>query len=90
MHTQVMNVLLGWGHHFTMYTILNHYIVHLKYTQFFFCLFAISWATLMAFGGSQARGQIRAVGTGLRHSHSNSGSKPHLQPTPQVIAMPDP
>ena len=33
---------------------------------FFFCLFAISWAAPAAHGGSQARGRIRAVATGLR------------------------
>ena len=31
-----------------------------------------------AYGGSQARGLIRAVAAGLRHSHSNSGSEPCL------------
>ena len=50
----------------------------------------ISWATPMAYGGSQARGPIGAVATGLHQSHSNTGSKLHLQPTPQLIAMPDP
>ena len=55
---------------------------------FFFCLFAISWATLMAYGGSQARGgPIGAVATSLHHSHSNTGSEPRLQPTPQLMAM---
>ena len=44
----------------------------------------------MAYVGSQARGQIRAIAAGLRHSHSNEGSKPHLQPAPQLMAMPDP
>ena len=43
-----------------------------------------------AYGGSQARGLIRAIATGLHHSHSNSGSKPCLQPTPQLRATPDP
>ena len=57
---------------------------------FFFCLFAISWATPAAYGGSQARGWIGAVATGLRQSHSNAGSEPRLQPTPQLTAMPDP
>ena len=52
---------------------------------FFFCYFR---ASPMAYGGSQARGQIRAVAAGLRHSHSNS--KPYLQPSPQLTAMPDP
>ena len=40
--------------------------------------------------GSQARGPIRAVANGLRQSHSNAGSKPCLQPTPQLRATPDP
>ena len=52
-------------------------------------LFAISWATPTAYAGSQARGLIRAVASGLRQSHSNTGSQPHLQPTPQLTAMPD-
>ena len=30
-----------------------------------------------AYGGSQARGQIRAVAAGLCHSHSNTRSEPH-------------
>ena len=34
---------------------------------FFFCLFAISWATSTAYGGSQARGRIRAVASSLCH-----------------------
>jgi len=57
---------------------------------FFFGLFAISWAAPTAYGGSQARGPIGAIATGLRQSHSNSGSEPRLQPTPQLTAMPDP
>ena len=56
---------------------------------FFFSLFAISWATAAAYGGSQARGPIGAVATSLRQSHSNAGSEPRLQPTPQLTAMPD-
>ena len=51
---------------------------------FNFCLFAISWATPTAYGGSQARGQIRVVAAGLCQSHSNSRPKPRLQPTPQL------
>ena len=56
---------------------------------FVFCLFAISWAALMAYGGSQARGRIGAIADGLRQSHSNEGSEPRLQLTPQLTAMPD-
>ena len=50
---------------------------------------AISWAAPAAYGGSQARGRIGAVATGLRQSHSNAGSEPRLQPTPQLMATPD-
>ena len=54
---------------------------------FFFCLFRAAPAT---YGGSQARSQIGAATTGLCQIHSNLGSEPHLQPTPQLTAMPDP
>ena len=37
----------------------------------------------------QARGRIGAVATSLCQSHSNARSEPHLQPTPQLMAMPD-
>ena len=51
---------------------------------------AISWAAPTAYGGSQARGPIGAVATGLHQSHSNSGSEPRLRPIPQLTATPDP
>ena len=47
-------------------------------------------AATTACGDFQARGQIRAVAAGLHHGQSYSGSKPHLQPTPQLRAMPYP
>ena len=49
----------------------------LKYSKhlFFFGLFK---AALVAYGDFQARGPVRATAAGLRHSHSNVGSKPHL------------
>ena len=50
---------------------------------------AISWAAPTAYGGSQARGLIGAVATGLCQRHSNVGSVPRLQPTPQLTAMLD-
>ena len=43
----------------------------------------------VAYGGSQARGLMRAVDTGLHQSHSNMGSDPRLQPTPQLTATPE-
>ena len=43
---------------------------------FVFCfLFRV---TPVAYGSSQAGGQIGAMAAGLHHSHSSSGSKPHL------------
>ena len=47
-------------------------------------------STPVAYEGSQARSLIRAVAAGLHHSHSNAGSKLHLQPTPQPMATLDP
>ena len=44
----------------------------------------------MAYGNSQARGQIGAEADALNHSHSNVGSELCLRPTPQHKAMPDP
>ena len=54
---------------------------------FFFCLFR---AAPTAYGGSQVRGPIGAVAGYLHHNQSNAGSKPHLQPTPQLTATPGP
>ena len=63
----------------------------LNQSQFFFFLsFCHFRAAPAAYGDSQARGLTRAVGAGLRQSHSNAESKPRLQPTPQFTAMPDP
>ena len=47
-------------------------------------------ATGVAHGCSQARSRIRAAAISLHHSHSKTGSKPCLQPTPQLMATPDP
>ena len=55
---------------------------------FCFCLFVISWAAPAAYGGSQARGLIKAVAASLCQSHSNAGSEPRLQPTPQATLDP--
>ena len=55
----------------------------------FFVFLLLRWAAPTAYGGSQARGRIGAVAAGLPQSHSNAGSEPGLQPTPQLMAMPD-
>ena len=59
---------------------------HIPKKQFFF-LFR---ATLVAYGNYLARGLIRAIAAGLRHSHRNVGSKLHRRPTPQINVMPVP
>ena len=59
-----------------------------KYSLFFFFFFDLFRATPVAYGGSQARGLIGATAAG--RCHSNTGSKPHLQPIPQLMATLDP
>ena len=61
--------------------------LHFLFVCLFVCLFM---AAPTAHGGSQARGPIGTIATGLHQSHSNMGSKPHLQPTPQLTATLDP
>ena len=57
-------------------------------SSFFFLIYFR--ATPAAYGGSQARGQTGAVASGLHQGHSNAGSEPSLQPTPQLKATADP
>ena len=47
-------------------------------------------AAAAAHGSSQANGEAGAAAAHLHPSHSNVGSEPHLRPTPQLMAMPDP
>ena len=58
-----------------------------KYVSFFFLGLYPA-----AFGSSHARGPIGAAAAGHSHSHGTGtmGSKLHLQPIPQLLAMPDP
>lgn len=52
-----------------------------------FCFVSLLFrAAPKAYGSFQARGPIGATTAGLYHSHSNDGSTPHLQPTPQLMA----
>ena len=55
---------------------------------FYFLIFFRAAPT--AYGGSLARGPIRATAARLHHSYSNIGSEPCLQTTQQVMATPDP
>ena len=56
----------------------------------FIHLFLLFRALLVAYGGSWARGLIGVAAASLHHSHCNTGSEPHLRPTPQLKATPDP
>ena len=67
--------------------LLGIYLKEMK-SPFFFWLFFR--AAPLACGGSQARGLIGAAAAGLCHCHSNARSEPHLRPTPQLTATPDP
>ena len=60
---------------------------YIQYTFFSYFLFSTAF---IAYGSTQARGQIRAAAAGLYHNHSNVGSKPRLRPIPQLMLMPDP
>ena len=70
------------------------FLVCLFFYLFIFCLFvcfAFSRAAPVAHEGCQASGLTGAVAAGLLQSHhSNMGSEPRLQPTPQLMATPDP
>ena len=79
------------------YSSLCYTVGYLFYIQCiclgFFLLLFVCWlfrAAPKAYRSSQARGLIAATAAGLCHSHSNLGSEPHLGPTPQLMAMPDP
>ena len=71
---------------FTMCQALNK----LLYMNYIVCFFFSFWATLTTRGSSQDRDLIRAAAANLCHGYSNAGSKLHLQPTPQIMATPDP
>ena len=45
---------------------------------YFIYFFVFSKAAPAAYGGFQARDRIRAIPTGLHHSHSHAGSEPPL------------
>ena len=64
----------------------QRYIVNFFFLFLSFCLFRVAPE---AYGSSQARSLIAAIAAGLCQSHSNTGSKPRLQPTPELTAMPD-
>ena len=53
-------------------------------------MFFLFRATSKAFGSAQARDWMGAAAAGLRHGHSNEGSRPHLWPMKGLVAILDP
>ena len=81
----------GFFFNFLEYVCVCMYVcVYFFFIFLFFYFFGLFGAAPLAHGGSQARGPIRAESASLHHSHSNAGSKPHLRPAPQLMAVPDP
>ena len=65
-------------------------ILYFDFSIIFFFVFYVFRAAPKTYGGSQAGGPIGAVADSLCHNHSNRESELRLQPTPQLIAPPDP
>ena len=63
---------------------INVLTITLSWRFFFFVVAPV------AYGSSLASGWNGAAAAGLHHSHNNTGSKLHLRPAPQLVAMPDP
>ena len=65
------------------------FLSFLFFFSFLFFLFLFR-ATPVAYASSRARSLIGVAAIRLHHSHNHVRSKPHLQPTPQLTATPDP
>ena len=79
------SVCLSLSHSQKHILLCNRWILCFIFSVSFFFVLR---AALAAHGRSQARDPIRAAAASLHHSHSNSGPKPHLRPTPQLTATP--
>ena len=70
---------LRWGPGNTLSTFTSASMQWVVFVFFFFLgLFCLFRTAPTAHGGSQARGLIRAIATGLHHSHSNVRSELRL------------
>ena len=80
-----LNRFVAVSHHgFNLISLIPNHSDHLF---LFICCYCCCCCSIWKF---QARGQIGAAAAGHSHSQSNTGSKLHLQPTPQLTATPDP
>ena len=73
-----------------LWVLISCFILFCFILFYFIFVFGLFRAVVTAYGGSQARDGTGAGAAGLHHGHSNARSKPHLCPTPQLTAMPDP
>ena len=78
---------IRWFYRLILPNIQRTYTHHSFFFFFFFCLFR---TTPMAYGGFHTSHLIGASTASLHHSHSNARSKPHVQPTPQLMAVANP
>ena len=67
---------------------IHKFVISISFSFLFFVLFFRD--APVAYGGSQARGQIGAAAVALHHSHRNTRAELHLPPRPQLRAMLDP
>ena len=65
-------------------------IIMIEFNLFIYLFFGLFRAVSEAYESSKGRGQNGAVAAGYSHIHSNARSEPHVQPTLQLMAMPDP
>ena len=63
-----------------------HGIDMILFAFFFFFFFRVA---SIVYESSPARGQTEAAVVSLHHNHINAGSRPCLQPTPQLTAALD-
>ena len=85
--------LIGFLTHWVTVATPMHYFILFYFVSFHFISFysiCLLGAAPKVYGGSQARGLIGTAAAGLHHSHSNTGSKLRLRPTPQLRATLDP
>ena len=61
-----------------------------RFLYYMLIFFFLCRVAPVAYGSSQAKGRIGAVTAGLPHSHDDTGSEPHLQPSPPLVAASDP
>ena len=90
-HTEWGIIIKGW-HIYLSLNVIEHIMNYNVLSIYYYVIFKISYFCLFraAYGGSQAKGRIRATAASLHHSHSNTRCKPVLWPMPQFMAMLDP